>query len=76
MSEHEPLRIECDACVHQGTSQCDDCVVTFLLDREDGAVVVDADEARALHSLGRAGLVPVLRLSRKPPDRPPAEEAG
>jgi hypothetical protein len=65
--EDEPVQIDCDACAHQGTAQCDDCVVTFLLDREDGAVVVDADEARALRSLGEAGLVPLLRLSPRPP---------
>jgi hypothetical protein len=69
MDEQEPVRIDCDACAHQGTSQCDDCVVSFLLDREDGAIVVDAEEARALRSLGQAGLVPLLQLQPKPPDR-------
>ena len=67
--DDEPVRIDCDACAHQGTSQCDDCVVSFLLDREDGAIVVDAEEARALRSLGQAGLVPLLQLQPKPPDR-------
>jgi hypothetical protein len=70
----EPIQIDCDDCAHKGTGQCDDCVVTFLLDREEGAVVVDADEARALGALGRAGLVPLLRLSPKPPPR--ESEAG
>ncbi len=43
---------------------CDDCVVTFLLGREpDDAVVIDADEARAMRMLERAGLVPTLRFS-------------
>jgi hypothetical protein len=74
MDEHESVRIDCDACAHQGTSQCDDCVVSFLLDREDGAIVVDAEEARALRSLGQAGLVPLLQLQPKPPDR--GREAG
>jgi hypothetical protein len=69
MDEHEPVRIDCHACAHQGTSQCDDCVVSFLLDREDGAIVVDAEEARALRSLGQAGLVPLLQLQPKPSDR-------
>jgi hypothetical protein len=67
MSEQDPMRIDCDTCQHQGTAQCDDCVVSFLLDRDDGAVVVDAEEARALRSLGEAGLVPLLQLSPKPP---------
>lgn len=55
----------------EDTDQCRDCVVTFILDREDGAVVVDAAEARALRGLGDAGLVPLLRLT---PRRPEQEE--
>ena len=73
--DEDPLHIDCDACRHQGTDQCRDCVVTFLLDREgEGAVVVDADEARALRSLREAGLVPLLRLSPRPSRG--REEAG
>ena len=30
------LRISCDECVMEGTSACDDCVVTFLCGREPG----------------------------------------
>jgi hypothetical protein len=46
----------------RATSACDDCVVSFILDREPGdAVVVDADEERALRVLGEGGLVPRLR---------------
>jgi hypothetical protein len=59
------VRIDCDECAKQGTDQCRDCVVTFVLEREDGAVVVDAEEARALRTLGEAGLVPLLKLTPK-----------
>ncbi len=60
------LTIDCDNCVLQSTNACDDCVVSFLLDREaDDAVVIDADEARAMRMLGRAGLVPTLRYSNR-----------
>jgi len=55
--------ISCDECSLQGTEACDDCVVTFLLGREpDDAVVIDADEARAMRMLERVGLVPSLRF--------------
>jgi len=58
------LTIDCDRCSLRATAACDDCVVTFLLGREpDDAVVIDADEARAMRMLGRAGLVPSLRFS-------------
>ena len=44
------------------TSACDDCIVSFIVNREPGdAVVVDADEERALRSLSAGGLVPRLR---------------
>ncbi len=76
----EDIRIDCDQCAHQGTDQCRDCVVTFVLDRGEGAVVVDAEEARAMRSLGQAGLVPLLRLTPRPPsdgrDAGPSEAAA
>jgi hypothetical protein len=60
----EPVTIDCDCCTLRGTAACDDCVVSFLLEREpEDAVVIDADEARAMRMLERAGLVPSLRFS-------------
>lgn len=59
------MTIECDRCTLRGTDACGDCVVTFLLDREpQDAVVIDADEARAMRMLEQAGLVPSLRFER------------
>jgi hypothetical protein len=56
------LTISCDDCKMQGTPACDDCVVTFLCNREpDEAVVIDASEERAMRLLQGAGLVPRLR---------------
>ena len=58
--------IDCDCCALRDTDACDDCVVSFLLDREpEDAVVIDADEARAMRMLERAGLVPTLRFSTR-----------
>jgi len=60
------LTISCDECVMAHSNACDDCVVTFLLDREpDEGIVIDADEARAVRLLSRAGLSPGLRHIRK-----------
>ncbi len=60
------MRIACDECAWEGTHRCDDCVVSFIVDRDDErAVVVDADEARAMRRLGDAGLIPLLQLRRK-----------
>jgi hypothetical protein len=58
--------IDCGECVMAGTQACDDCVVTFIVDREPGdAVVIDADEERALRTLGENGLVPRLRKRKR-----------
>ena len=60
------VTIDCDECVMDGTSACDDCVVSYIVGREPGqAVVIDRDEERAVHLLADAGLVPELRLVRR-----------
>ena len=61
-----PITISCDDCAMQGTSACDDCVVTFICGLEpDEAVIIDAAEARAVRLLAEAGLVPGLRHRRR-----------
>lgn len=61
-----PITISCDDCAMQGTSACDDCVVTFICGRQpDEAVIIDAAEARAVRLLAEAGLVPGLRHRRR-----------
>lgn len=57
--------IDCDTCSLQHSSACDDCIVTFLCGPVDSTagVVVNLAEARALRTLGDAGLAPPLRHS-------------
>jgi hypothetical protein len=46
----------------QATSACDDCIVTFLCEREpEQAVVIDLADFRAMKLLADAGLVPDLK---------------
>lgn len=59
------LTISCDECRMQHTRACEECVVTFICDRDAASVVVDVAEARALRLLGRSGLVPPLRHQRR-----------
>lgn len=62
----ETIAISCDDCTIGPSEACEDCLVTFVLDHEEGqALVFDVDEARALHLLSSAGLVPSLRHSRR-----------
>lgn len=54
--------ISCDDCTMRATPACDDCVVTFLCEREpDDAVTIDLAEEQAVRRLANAGLVPRLR---------------
>lgn len=56
------LSISCDDCTARGTGACTDCVVTFICDRDPGdAVIIDAEEERAVRLLAQAGLIPLLR---------------
>jgi hypothetical protein len=60
------ITIDCERCSLQETAACDDCVVSFLLEREpDDAVVIDADEARAMRMLERAGMAPPLLFDHR-----------
>jgi len=59
--DRPPLVIDCDDCSMHHTEVCDDCIVTFLCNHDDGAVVVDIAEARALRLLQAGGLAPALR---------------
>lgn len=54
--------IDCDTCVVRGLA-CEDCVVSVLLGVPEN-VEIDALEQRAIDALGRAGIVPRLRLER------------
>jgi len=54
--------IDCDSCVVRGLA-CEDCVVSVLLGVPEN-VEIDALEQRAIDALGRAGIVPRLRLER------------
>ena len=62
----DDLVIDCDVCVMQHTSACDDCVVTFICSIEPRSkVVIDVAEARALRLLKESGLLPGLQHRRR-----------
>ncbi len=60
------ITVDCDGCRGREMDACGDCVVTFILGREpDDALIIDADEARAVRLLGEGGLVPPLRFEKR-----------
>lgn len=56
------MHIDCDCCVMRDTDACKDCIVTFLLDRPEGAVIFDVAEERAIRALQEGGLAPTTRF--------------
>lgn len=56
------MRIDCGDCAMRETATCDDCIVTFLLDGRDGAIVFDVEEERALRALAEGGLTRTSRF--------------
>lgn len=68
------MTIDCGTCSHRQTSRCDECVVTFIVEREPNeAVVIDVAEFTALRRLQSAGLVPDLRHEDEQGDQPGEE---
>ncbi len=62
---NDSILIDCALCELQGTEACDDCLVTYLCRSDNGSVVIELSEVRALRTLGQAGLLPDLK-SRAP----------
>lgn len=56
------MLIDCDTCAVRDTDACGDCIVTFLVERPEGAVIFDVEEERALRRLQQAGLAPESRF--------------
>jgi hypothetical protein len=58
-----PNVISCDDCAMQCTSQCDDCVVTYFVRRDeaDEPLVLDRSQEQVVRLLARAGLIPELQ---------------
>jgi hypothetical protein len=57
--------IDCSGCPNRSEEPCEDCLVAYILDRPEGAIVFDAAEERALRALRDGGLLPDVRFGRK-----------
>jgi hypothetical protein len=57
--------VDCNECVMKDTDACAECVVSYILDRPEGAVVFDAEQERAMRAMTRAGLLPLLRWEKR-----------
>lgn len=57
------VTIDCDACVRQHSDECDDCVVSYLVDHDPATPVVFGPQERAaVELLADAGLIPGSRF--------------
>ncbi len=68
------MLIDCEECVMQHTSTCNDCVVTHLLRERSGPVELDQAERSAIAAMADVGLLPRLRLVSSADQ--PSEAAG
>ena len=60
------LTIDCDACEMQHTTECDGCLVSYLVGHEEGVpVMLDQHEKHAVDLLADAGLVPPSRFQER-----------
>ncbi len=66
-NERDGLVIDCSGCPQRvGEAECEDCLVSFILDRSGDAVVFDVAEERALRALSAGGLLPSGRFRKAP----------
>ena len=61
------MHIDCADCAMQHTDACSDCIVTYLLDRPEGAIVFDVAEERAIRALQTGGHIADTRFVAAPP---------
>ena len=59
------LVIDCEGCPNRESGGCDDCLVAYILDRSEGAVVFNVAEERAIRALREGGLLPDVRLPHR-----------
>ena len=60
------LTIDCFECQLQHSDACQDCLVSFVIDRDPkDALVLDVEEERAVRMLEKAGLLPRLRFAER-----------
>jgi hypothetical protein len=63
MSKEIELSISCNDCVRRGTSDCDDCLVTFVLGETPDEMVLSEDDADVVELLTAEGLLPTLKFN-------------
>jgi hypothetical protein len=61
MSKEIELSFSCHECVRRGTSDCSDCLVTFILGETPEELVMSASEAQVIQLFTAEGLLPTLK---------------
>jgi hypothetical protein len=62
MTKEIELSISCHDCVRRGTSDCADCLVTFVLGETPDEMVLSEDDADVVEMLTAEGLLPTLKF--------------
>ncbi|MEI7655131.1 MAG: hypothetical protein WCJ82_07670 [Actinomycetota bacterium] len=69
MSSEIEMSISCRDCVRRATTDCDDCLVSFVLGSTPGAVEFAADDAALATLLSGEGMIPRLKFVAISPRR-------
>lgn len=72
-SDGTGFHIDCGTCTMRDTDACGDCVVMAIVNPPRGAIVFDAAEQRAIRTMAKAGLLPLVKYR---PDAKATKAAG
>lgn len=62
MGQEIELSISCHDCIRRGTSDCADCLVSYVLGEEPDQLALSAQSAKVAELFVAEGLVPKLRF--------------
>ena len=63
------MKLDCGSCTQRDIA-CGDCVVSLFLSLPQGQASLNEEEIAAVEVMADAGLVPHLRMTAEPVDRP------
>ncbi|NNN01247.1 MAG: hypothetical protein HKL86_05375 [Acidimicrobiaceae bacterium] len=67
MNNSIELSISCNDCVRQGTPDCADCLVSFVIGETPDELVMTSRDAQVVEMFNDQGLIPRLRFHRVNP---------
>lgn len=64
------LSISCNDCIRRGTSDCADCLVSFVLGDTPDELVMTSADAQVVQLFSAQGMMPRLKFQHRPASSP------